>query len=301
MERHPPPDPESLRCFLAAARHLNFRTAAGEVALSPAAFSDRIKRLEELLGARLFARTTRKVALTSAGRRLVPTAEAALDAGRACHRAVAGPDRPLPFALTLGTRFELGLSWLVPALGPLAEDRPERALNLYFGDTPDLLLRLRRGDLDALVTSARLTEAALAFAPLHEEAYVFCAAPAAVAARALRGPADAAHHALLDTLPDLPLFRYFRDARPAAEAWRFARVEHLGTIAAVRARLLDGAGVAVLPHYFVAPDLARGELVTLCPGTTLPTDFFRLWWREGHPLADELGALAAALRARPLR
>ena len=48
---------------------LNFRRAARAVGLSPAALSDRIRRLEEQLGESLFQRTTRRVSLTLAGER----------------------------------------------------------------------------------------------------------------------------------------------------------------------------------------------------------------------------------------
>src|SRR5262245_60871480 len=102
------PDLESLRCFDAAATHLSFRIAAQTVALSPAAFGDRIKRLEQQLDAPLFARTTRRVALTAAGLRLVPQARRLLDEAARCLRVVHQRDVAQPFTLSLGTRFELG-------------------------------------------------------------------------------------------------------------------------------------------------------------------------------------------------
>jgi hypothetical protein len=49
-------DIDSLRCFEAAATTLNFRAAAGRVHLSPAAFSDRLQRLERL--GRVFRRAS---------------------------------------------------------------------------------------------------------------------------------------------------------------------------------------------------------------------------------------------------
>jgi len=76
------PDMESLRCFAAAATHRNFRKAAAEVALSPAAFSDRIGKLEDLLGVRLFARTTRSCVLTPEGEKALVYAKRALEAAR---------------------------------------------------------------------------------------------------------------------------------------------------------------------------------------------------------------------------
>ena len=111
MKGTPPlPDLESLRCFLAAARHLSFRVAARAVALSPAAFSDRIQRLEDTLGASLFDRTTRRVALTAAGERLVPEAQRCLDQARRCGEVVLREDgAPLPYELTDRHTLKLGL------------------------------------------------------------------------------------------------------------------------------------------------------------------------------------------------
>jgi DNA-binding transcriptional LysR family regulator len=74
------PSLESLHCFAEAARLLNFRAAARAVALTPAALGQRIRQLEEQLGAPLFHRTTRKVVLTQAGLSLQPYARRALEA-----------------------------------------------------------------------------------------------------------------------------------------------------------------------------------------------------------------------------
>ena len=143
------PDLESLRCFEAGATHLNFRVAAKAVGLSPAALGDRIKRLEDQLDARLFVRTTRRVSLTSAGQRLVPHARSMLELSGRCREIVHEHARPAPYELVVGTRFELGLSWLTPALKPLQARRPERTLHLVFGDSADLLDRVRRAPTTA--------------------------------------------------------------------------------------------------------------------------------------------------------
>ncbi len=64
-------DLSGLQLFAIVARHLNFRRAAIELGLSAPAVSERLRELENRLGARLFNRTTRSVALTEAGRRLL--------------------------------------------------------------------------------------------------------------------------------------------------------------------------------------------------------------------------------------
>jgi len=293
------PDIDSLRCFVAAAHHRSFRKAAREVALSPGAFSDRIKRLEELLGARLFQRTTRTCQLTPEGERALVFASRAIDSAR--RTLDAGSTTPVAFDLVVGTRYELGLSWLVPSLAALEEKVKERKLHLFFSDTEALLLALDRGQCDCVVTSARLGRPGLEMPPLHEEKYVLVAAPTLLEEKPLRTHKDAANHALLDAHLDLPLFRYFLDGRPSKETWRFGRVQRLGTIAAIAAQARAGVGVAVLPRYFVEKDLAKRALVEPFPKAKLSGDFFRLVYRTAHPRADDIARLGDDLRALPLR
>jgi DNA-binding transcriptional LysR family regulator len=201
----------------------------------------------------------------------------------------------------IGTRFELGMSWLVPALRPLERAEPSRHLHLYFGDTVDLLPRLMQGEIDAVVTSARLTAPGIELARLHQEEYALVGAEKLLSGRSLTRAEDASRHVLLDIRSDLPLFRYFLDARPADESWSFGRVQHLGSIGPIRAHTLEGAGVAVLPLYFVRTDIRSGRLRRLFASTKLPSDWFRLVWRKGDRRAPELRALAAELSKMPLR
>ena len=115
----------------------------------------------------------------------------------------------------------------------------------------------------------------------------------------VQSPEDVEGLTLVDVSADLPLFRYFLDAAPDARPWPFARHSYMGGIGAIRLRVLEGAGVAVLPEYFIRRDLQSGRLVDLTPGHPLKTDSFRLIWRAGHPLTHELEALADVLRSRP--
>jgi len=293
-------DAESLRCFEAVASELNFRAAARHVALSPTAMSERIRRLEEQVGARLFQRSTRSVALTEAGRRLLPEARHILEAQARALAAVQGPGEAAPVELRIGTRYELGLSWLVPALPALEAARPGRLIHLQFGDGPELLTLLGEGRLDGVIASSRVTAGRYEARDLHPESYVLVGERRRLGASPFRGAADAPAHALIDLRPDLPLSRYFLDVAGGPGLWPFARIEHLGTIAAVRLRVLQGRGMAVLPSYFVAKDLRQGRLVRLLPKVRLPEDRFRLLWPKGHRKQSALEDLTETLAKRPL-
>ena len=291
-------DLDSLRCFDAVATTLRFRTAAVRVHLSPAAFSDRIRRLEDSLGAQILRRTTRAVALTETGQRLLPLARRILALVDCMPAAANGTEAsPPPFQLIVGTRFEVGLSWLCGALDEIAAKRPERTVHLYNGSTGDLVTKVERGELDAAVASMRLTSPHLAYAALHPEEYVLVGAE-----RRLRDREDARRLTLVDIGPDLPLFRYFLDAQEDAEPWPFQRVEYVGGIANVRQRLLASPDrVAVLPSFFIKEDVARRRLTRLVPKVQLRSDTLRLVWRSDHPRQSDLLALAHDLREIPLR
>ena len=130
---------------------------------------------------------------------------------------------------------------------------------------------------------------------------MFVGAAALVAARPLRSPAHAEAHTLLDTEAGLPLFRYFRDAPGGGDQLRFGAVVHLGTIEAIRRRVLAEAGVAVLPAYLVKKDLEAGRLVALFPKVTLLSDWFRLVFRSDDPRRVVYERMAVQLSRAPLR
>lgn len=72
-------DLQQLQAFVAVAERGSFRVAADQIHLSAPALSRRIDKLETILGARLFNRTTRTVELTPLGRVFLERARAALD------------------------------------------------------------------------------------------------------------------------------------------------------------------------------------------------------------------------------
>ena len=296
MAGRPLPAVDSLRCFVAAAEHLSFRRAAAEVALTPAALSQRIKQLEEQLECQLFERTSRHVALTSAGQALLERARPALAAIRACSEvADAAPAR---VRFTLGTRFELGLSWVVPVLLELEHTHPRWHVDLVFGSGAEILARLEQGRVDAVITSAPTANADRVAEVLHPEAYVLVGAPSLLATKPFARVEDAAAHVVVDLDGDLPLARYVLSVCPGlafADTWK------CGTAGAVRQIVLAGRGVAVLPEYMVHEDLAAKRLVRLLPELQPLSDTFRLIFRQGSPLASELVELAGELRRRPLR
>jgi LysR family transcriptional regulator, glycine cleavage system transcriptional activator len=295
------PSLESLHCFAEAARLLNFRAAAHVVALTPAALGQRIRQLEEQLGAPLFHRTTRKVVLTQAGLALVPYARRALEAAEDCVRAGRGDIGPTPVDLTVGTRHELGMSWLVPMLPRLRAAQPGLTVHLYFGSSADLTIRVRNLEIDCAIGSMRLGDPRLESIRLHREDYMFVGSPRLLRKKPLKRDSDAAGHTLIDSTASMSLFGYFRSAPGGGDRLRFGKVLAMGTIAAIRALVLEGEGVAVLPAYLVDPDLRARRLVSVFPTVKLVSDWFRLVFRADDPRRSVYESLAVTLSREPLK
>src|SRR5262249_56379237 len=95
--------------------------------------------LEESIGARILERTTRAVALTETGQRLLPLTRRILSLVESVPGTASADQAPLPYQLVVGTRYEVGLSWLCGALDTLARKRPHRTIHIYNGSSNDLL------------------------------------------------------------------------------------------------------------------------------------------------------------------
>jgi DNA-binding transcriptional LysR family regulator len=291
------PSIESLRCFVSAAKLLNFRAAARSVALTPAAFGQRIKQLEVELGVPLFTRTTRSVRLTEAGLAMLPSAEKCLLFAGQCTQVGAAQ---AAVDIVLGTRHELGLSWVMPQVEDLTRAH-NLQLNLYFGSGSDLLLRVRTLDIDCAVTSTRFTDPKLDSVRLHREDYVLVGAASLLAREPLARAEHAERHTLIDIDANLSLFRYWRDAPAGGDRLRFGRIVRYGTIEAMRRRVAAGAGVAVLPAYLVRREVARGTFKKIFPSVVPVHDWFRLVFRADDARRPIYEAKARSMLERPLR
>lgn len=120
-----------LRCFLAVAEELHFARAAERLHIEQSPLSRTIKELEDELGARLFARTTRSTRLTRAGKLFlehVPRVFAALQQARDSVKAAAnGFHAQIRIALSDG----ITPSRLPTLLALCRQEEPEIEIRLF--------------------------------------------------------------------------------------------------------------------------------------------------------------------------
>ncbi|MDW4905243.1 LysR family transcriptional regulator [Streptomyces sp. ADMS] len=153
-------DPRLLRAFVAVAEELHFTRAAARLYVAQQALSRDIRRLERELGAELFVRSTRRVALSADGERLLPYARRVLTAhdellaafgearpllvdlnspGLATGRRVLHRARELAPEHELMARFESGLTF---AAGEVLAGRLDASFGRFAGLDPVLRAQL---------------------------------------------------------------------------------------------------------------------------------------------------------------
>jgi LysR family glycine cleavage system transcriptional activator len=140
------PPLQSLRAFEAVARLLSFRRAGEELLITQSAVSHHIRRLEEHLGARLFIRRSRDIALTQDGERYFRSVNEAFAIIAAATGDLRGPRARSRVRVSLLPSF--AANWLVPRLGDFTAAHPELELIL---DPTVHLADLNAGDADLAI------------------------------------------------------------------------------------------------------------------------------------------------------
>ncbi|MDP4026786.1 LysR substrate-binding domain-containing protein [Methylobacterium sp. NEAU 140] len=154
----------ALRAFEAAARHLSFRRAAEELAVTPTAISHQVRLLEAILGQDLFVRHVRRISLTPAGTHLFPTLQAGLDAFARAIAELDARERRRAVTVTATTLFTARR--LIPAIGAFRTRWPHHDLRLHASDeavdltrgAADIAVRYGSGPFGDLVAEPLLRE-----------------------------------------------------------------------------------------------------------------------------------------------
>jgi LysR family glycine cleavage system transcriptional activator len=245
----------AIRAFEAAARHLSFTRAAEELGMTQAAVSYQIKLLEERIGAPLFLRKPRQVALSEAGARLYPQVNRAFELMR---EAFAEMRTTNDATLTISAVPTFTAQWLVRHLGTFQLGHPQLAVRLdvsqtvvdFAAEEVDVGIRAGTGPWPGLVQH-ELVRAR--FAPMLGPA---------LAGRngALTQPADLLELPLID--PDDPWWpiwlqragvsRYDLESRPQSR---------LGAQTYEAQAAMAGQGVALLTPALYRQEVAEGKLV----------------------------------------
>jgi len=288
-----------LMAFLAVARERSFTRAAAQLGVSQSALSHAIRGLEERLGLRLLTRTTRSVAPTEAGERLIRTVgpkfeqiDTELAALTELREKPAGTIR-----ITAGEHAAQAVLW--PALTTLLPRYPDSKVELMidYGLTDIVAERYDAG----VRLGEQVAKDMIAVRIGPDFCMAVVGAPAYFETRPKpKKPQDLTAHDCINIR--LPTYG-------GIYAWEFekrgrelkVRVEGQLVFNNIALRLnavLAGRGLAYLPEDQVAPYLADGRLVRVLDDWCAPFPGYHLYYPSRRQPAPAFAVLVEALRYR---
>ncbi|HTZ77469.1 MAG TPA: transcriptional regulator GcvA [Stellaceae bacterium] len=270
MQRRIPPL-NSLKAFEAAGRLGSFSQAADELHVTHGAVSRHIQLLEEWLGAPLFRRFNRRVALTEAGRAYLAEIGAALD--RIALATAQHLERGRGRLLRVNATATLTLRWLIPRLSSFQLANPAIEVRLTTSNEPiatvsesfDVAIRRSSVEIPGYVSTWSL--------PGYR---IPVCSPRLLARVPLRRPQDLRRHTLLHPASGPTVWSDWLKAAgvPDLKPKQSLVFEHsYQTLQGA----LDGLGVATGSSVLIADDVASGRLVTPFAGPRVPAESYRAY------------------------
>jgi DNA-binding transcriptional LysR family regulator len=288
-----------LQAFLAVARERSFTKAAAQLGVSQAALSQTIRGLEARLGLRLLTRTTRSIAPTEAGERLLRTVGPRLEEIEAELAALSELREKPAGTIRITATENAAEAVLWPALGRLLPDYPDIKVEIAicYGLTNIVAERFDAGVRPGEIVAEGMI--AVRIGPDMRMAVV--GAPSYFARRNQpQTPQDLTTHACtnlrLPTHGGLYAWEFERDGRELR-----VRVEGqlmFNTTALILKAALAGFGLAYLPEEQVQPHLAEGRLVRVLEDWCPPFSGYHLYYPSRRQHTAAFALLVEALRYR---
>ncbi len=254
MRRLPPLN--ALRSFEAAARHGSFNQAAEELYVTPSAISHQVKSLEQFLDIQLFRRNKRRVDLTAAGEKYLPSIQHALDEiDAATRRLVANPNAA---AVTLSVAPAFLTRWLMPRLSQFQELYPDLELRLSASmgeidfDHSDIDMAVRFGSGDWRGMDAEFL--------LGMSVVPVCSPRLLSGRRPLKAVDDLRFHTLIQVSTRLDEWRAWLRSAGIDEVG-FGKELRFSSTSLATGAAVEGLGIALADRHLVSKELRSGALV----------------------------------------
>lgn len=264
--RLPPVD--QIEAFLQAARAPNFRTAAEQLALSPAALTRRIQAFSDYVGEELFERSGGGMRLTQAGHRCIQQLEPVFFSLRDAAASVGGRDQTI-HQINISVSHSLAVSWLIPRMQRFRESHPMIDLTLKIERTS---ARVRSGDADIGICYAGVDCSRLRMEPLFGVTVTPVACPAVAARNS--GRVQLSDECLLVSAQSSELWRWW--GRETGYPEELAASTEFDILQGMYEAAACGLGIALGASPTVWPYMDSGKLVPLGMGSAHIPDAYRL-------------------------
>lgn len=252
-----------INVFLEIVRGGSFTAAAARLRMPKSSVARQLARLEDDLGVILFERTTRTIALTEHGRTFLPFAQRLLHDSIEASRAINAGEHVASGLLTVTATITLGQLLLAPHLAEFRRRNPAVQVRLILTSTK---AELTVGSTDVAIRLGPLIEPGLGFRRLGDVDFWLVATPDYLNRRpAPAEPRDLATHETIVLRPPVSGNQIDLTRNGRTQAVRLLPAVEVNDPSAACAVARAGGGIAVLPRFLVAADVAAGRLVRVLP------------------------------------
>lgn len=243
-----------------------FSAAARTLGVPKAAVSRAVADLEKTLGVRVLERTTRRIALTPAGRLLYPHAKRVVEELDAAHVLIAKLRSPPTGPLRVVADSIYGRVLLSPLVPRFLERFPEVPLDVALHDVASA------DSWDVAIHAGLPNDSSLEHRLLGALPAVLCATPQYLQQRGTPAkPEDLSHHELFTPESDRPdLFRLELSRNSQRAEVRAVPRLTVNDPAVLHAAAAAGLGIGLLPEFLCRQGLATGRLRLVLPSWSLP-------------------------------
>ncbi len=251
----------ALNSFIAVARRRSFAAAARDLGVSTSALSQSVRQLEARLGVALLTRTSRTVALTDAGQRLLENAGAAVDQALESLKTVSARPGEVTGRVRLSVPTVAVPLVLARMLPPFVERYPKVEVEVQ---VENRLVNIVAEGLDAGIRLHEAIERDMVQVRLTDPGrFVVAAAPSYLARRGTpQEPQDLLQHDCICIRTSPSGARYAWELERGKKAWRVPVQGSVTTNDPELMRLLAVSGVGLLYAFepLIADELRRGNL-----------------------------------------
>ncbi len=268
---------DGIRTIIAVVETGSFTAASERLGISKALASKYVGEVEDALGVRLFNRSTRRLALTEAGRRYYDRALPLLEEFTELEDDVTGEQSNPQGLLRVSVPVTFGEMTLSPMIPSFLSQYPDMRVDLQLNDR---MIDMLEDGIDVVIRIGGVDDSSLIARHIKTLPLILCASPAYLNKYGIpTSPQDICdHQCIIDS--NFRIGKQWPIISPEglSESIKVSSRVAANSPRAVKEIALAGGGIGMIPRFIVEDSLAAGSLQEVLPGySTLEFGLFAIY------------------------